>query len=318
MVCRHLIKIFVEMMLNNRIQGSVWVLMGVFLFSIVFSLPKFLPHSAPVLQIAFIRYLSGFIAISFSCVAGRVVTRESADPSFGNSIWLHLARSILGILTILCIIYATGRIPLANVQVLSLTNGIYVLFFSVIFLNERLCFKTAIAVALCLGGVVIAVNPTFDTNGKGFSLGTLVAMLSAIFWAGEVIILKLTACRESATKILMTVNGIAAGLLFIPATLSWQGIDWKQILMLSAMGPIAIVGQFCNIKGLRLADANVLVPIRYTGVISSSLIGIVFFGEWPSPSILFGGSLIVCGGIYVSFSLFPLRGEKTERPSRGY
>ncbi len=298
-----LLKIFVIDMLKNRIQGCVWVLVGVFLFSIVFSLPKFVSQTIPVLQIAFIRYFAGFITVSFPYILGKERASEHLDSRQGISIWVHLIRSILGVLTILCIIYASGRIPLANVQVLSLTNGIFVLFFSVIFLKERLQRKTVVAAILCLTGVVVAANPSFGSSGGWLSTGTLVAIMSAIFWAGEVIILKLTVCRERVTKILMIVNGIAACLLVIPAILSWQRINLHQIIILSAMGPVAIVGQFCNIQGFRLTDASVLVPIRYTGIISSTLVGIFFFGEWPSSSTLFGGSLIVLGGIYVSLSL---------------
>lgn len=292
----------------TRILGCLWVLLGVFLFSFVFSIPKLFSPAVPLIQVAFLRYLTGFLVTTPFYALEKTRTAREGAASQTIHFRLHLLRATLGILTILCIIYAAERISIVRVQVLSLTNGIFVLFFSMVFLKEQVRPKTIISAILCLSGVVVAAEPATGGGTGWISQGTLVALFAAIFWAGEVIVLKVTASRESPAQILYVVNGTATCLLCIPALLTWHPIETNHFLLLCLMGPLAIFAQFCNIKGFRLTEANILVPIRYCSVVSSSLVGYLFFGEIPGLTVLLGGSLVVSGGVFVSLSMLRSHG----------
>lgn len=279
-------------------------MLGVFLFSVVFSLPKFVAHVYPVLQIAFIRYFTGFATVSISSfVFGKSNLSPGNKQTKGSTnVLIHVIRAVLGVLTLLCIVYATGQLPLANVQMISLTNGIFVLFFSVIPLQERFNYITSIASIIGLLGVFVSLAPSLESGQHWLSSGAVVALFSSIFWGAEVVVLKFTANRDNANRILTIVNGAAVVMLLVHAIYCWKNMNIHHFFIIGAMGPLAILAQYCNIKGLRLADASFLVPIRYTSIISSTIIGVIFFGEWPGSTTIIGGSLIVFGGIMVSLS----------------
>src|SRR3546814_12815018 len=81
---------------------------------------------------------------------------------------------------------------------------------------------------------------------------------------------------------------------------AWRPIPLSDALVLLAMGPVAILGQYCNIKGFRLAATAQLVPISYSGLVFAALLGLVFFDEWPRPAAIAGAAMICAGAIYLS------------------
>jgi len=80
----------------------------------------------------------------------------------------------------------------------------------------------------------------------------------------------------------------------------WDSLSMESFLLIVAMGPIAIIGQLCNIRAFRIANATTLVPVRYTGIIFAAIFGILFFDEWPEPSAIFGAVLIVGGAMWLA------------------
>ena len=66
------------------------------------------------------------------------------------------------------------------------------------------------------------------------------------------------------------------------------------------MGPIAIIGQLCNIRAFRIADATTLVPVRYSGIIFAAIFGLLLFDERPASSAIFGAAMIVGGAMWLA------------------
>src|SRR3546814_18028773 len=96
------------------------------------------------------------------------------------------------------------------------------------------------------------------------------------------------------------VNGSACIILLVTLPWWWRPVALADALVLLAMGPVAILGQYCNIKGFRLAATAQLVPISYSGLVFAALLGLVFFDEWPRPAAIAGAAMICAGAIYLS------------------
>lgn len=62
------------------------------------------------------------------------------------------------------------------------------------------------------------------------------------------------------------------------------------------LGPVAIVGQYCNIQAFRRAAASVIGPVRYAWILYGTLFGVLFFNEPVSAMAVAGIGLILCGG----------------------
>lgn len=279
-----------------------WVTLGAFLFAFMFMLPKLTATPVPPPQVAFLRYLAGFLVILpfFLQVHGRKgALPELVAPSRRRLNLLHLLRACFGISSVAFGTYAVTHIPLANAQAIAMANGVFTVIFATLFLKERLTPADVVAGSVCLSGAVVVAGPDFDAAGW-ISLGAAAAIVQAVTWGAEVVLLRFTAVNDSVPRTLTLVNGSAALLLLIFTVVWWDGLPWSDAALLLAMGPVAIIGQYCNIRGFRLASATELVPIRYSGVVFAALMGIAFFDEWPSLAAVLGAVMICAGAGYLA------------------
>ncbi|MDF1748977.1 MAG: DMT family transporter, partial [Alphaproteobacteria bacterium] len=132
-------------------------------------------------------------------------------------------------------------------------------------------------------------------------LGTLGAFAAAIFSAFGRITYRYLATQESAFAIVLYLNGILA-LVTLPIALAFGSMgsvmDFWPVLL---MGPIAALGQLCNVRAYALQEASFLAPVQYSGLIFSGLIGYFIFAEIPTVQSFIGMGLILLGAAIVLY-----------------
>lgn len=293
-----------------------WTLLATFLFSVMFSLPKFAGGLADPLQATWLRYFGGaLIVVLISLFRLQHSRREdkrlsphqgaTARPGTNmpqsleqilKTLPFHIARAIAGIGTVACAVYAVTQIPLGTAVAIGQTNGAFLLLIAAVFLREKMSFLLVFAGMISLAGGVVAAEPDFTNTAQFLSPGAWVAFAGAAFWGCETSLLKYTAARDHPMWILLMVNSSAMLMTLIPALYFWQELPWAVLGIYALMGPIAITGQFCNIRAYTLVPASFLVSVKYLGLVFSALIGIVFFDEIPSLSLIIGAAMIIFGG----------------------
>src|SRR5690606_4975088 len=65
------------------------------------------------------------------------------------------------------------------------------------------------------------------------------------------------------------------------------------------IGLLGTLGQFGLIRAFTLAEASVVAPFGYVGIIGATCWGILFFGEHPDRWTLIGAAIIICASLYV-------------------
>jgi drug/metabolite transporter (DMT)-like permease len=103
--------------------------------------------------------------------------------------------------------------------------------------------------------------------------------------------------RDSAIAVLFFVNLLASLLLLAPALVGWRTVSMFELAGLMLLGPLAIVGQYFNIRRYRLASAPLLGPVAYSRLVFAAALGFVLFGEKPSPSTWLGSAIIIVSGL---------------------
>ncbi|MBP7064585.1 DMT family transporter [Ferrovibrio sp.] len=281
--------------LEPKLAAALWVLGASFAFALLYASGKLSGGLVPALQIVWIRYVSGFVTVGGIAAARRVRLRQLLETRRRH---LHLLRACCGIFGGACSIYGATHMPLADAAALALLQGVFVMILAVLLLGERLRLAQMLAALLCLGGAFVIVRG--DSGGGGFALAGLApyaVMLGALLTASEIILIKILSRDESMLSMLLHVNGIAALLFALPVLWLWQAAPWPVLAALCLLGPMAIVGQMCNVRAYRLADAAFLAPFGYSSVAFSALIGWVAFGDLPSLATWAGTALIVAGGL---------------------
>ena len=282
---------------GSKLQAALWVLAGALAFSVVYASGKLAGGMVPALVIVWVRYLSGFVTIS----AVSLVRHGSLRPGFASrKLWLHALRACCGIGGLGCAVYASTAMPLADAAALKLLQGVFVMVLAVLLLRERVSAWQALAAAICLGGAFVIVTGTAGIRLASLlasGAAPLVAIAAAFLVACETILIKHLARTESALSMLFLVNGFASLIMSAALPWLWVPVTPLEIGPLFLLGPLAIAGQMCNIRGFRLADAAWLAPFGYSSVVFAALLGWVFFAHLPGLATLAGTALIVAGGL---------------------
>jgi len=215
---------------------------------------------------------------------------------------MHILRAACGVSSLVFGAYAVTRIPLANVQAIAMTNGVFTVLFASIFLKEHVGWREVLSGSVALGGAVLVAGPGSAGAAGWALLGVLAAFAQAITWGAEVVFLKATATRDRASRILFIVNVAASVMVLATGVWFWESLMIEVILLVAAMGLIAILGQICNIRAFRLTSATNLVPVRYSGIVFVAIFGILFFNEWPGLMVIVGAAMIVGGAMWLALS----------------
>jgi drug/metabolite transporter (DMT)-like permease len=128
----------------------------------------------------------------------------------------------------------------------------------------------------------------------------IIAFCGAFLVGLEGILIKFLAHRDGPFVLLFWVNLLGV-LIFLPFALwDWTLSSHVQKLSFLMLGPIALVGQYFNILGYRLADISIVSPIDYSWLVFSGLAGFFVFGEtinWFEAAAII---IIVFGGYWLS------------------
>ncbi len=283
-------------------QGILLALMGTALFTVMFALPKFAGpatsgNDIPGLQIAFIRYFGGLITVLPLAIA----TRRKGTSLISPQPQWHLFRATLGIASVICGVYAATHMPLANATAIGLTNGVFAIILAFLFFGERIAGLAWVASLLCLGGALLVARPSadliaaFQSNPAAF-----IALIGAMTMAGEMAVLTHVSRREPTARVLLYVNALASCALAIPAVLLWEPLDTSTLLFICCMGPVAILGQICNIWSIRRAMISLITPFKYSSMIFATTIDVVFFEHLPDGITVTGCLLVAFGGLWLA------------------
>ena len=245
----------------------------------------------PLFQVVFFRNFFALIPLFF------VIYFLKLKISTINKYPLHLGRAIIGITAMSLFFISIRYVPLVEMQTISFSSVFFISILSVFFLGEKIGYRRIIAVIVGFIGVVVILNP----GSAIFSNYSFLPLIASFFLSIAVIFLK---------KILLTNNNILSvwiftafctviSLFFYDDTWIWpQGYD---LIFMIASGFLGFIAQICLTKSFQMADASLLAPLDFSSVIWSFLIGYIFFQEFITLNVLFGGLIIIMSVSYIFY-----------------
>jgi drug/metabolite transporter (DMT)-like permease len=288
---------------ENRMVGILWVLLATALFTIVFASGRFADGAVHGFQIVFLRYASGLATVVLLGLFGRDGPAVLISPRP----WPHLGRALLGGLGGSCFIQGSAMLPLAHATAVGLLEGVFTVLLGILLLGERVNWIRWIGVGISLVGGAIAVSAGGDLsglfNGGAENLGILFPLVGAVLIAGENIMIRiLSRGTEYRLAILFHVNLFGLMILAPLAAWVWVTPDWTVVVLFLCLGPLAIMAQYCNLRGFMVTEVSILGPIGYSWLIFAALLGWLAFAEVPKAGTWIGGVLIVLGGTLLALS----------------
>ena len=210
---------------------------------------------------------------------------------------LHMLRNLLQALDMFAYFIGVALLPLAETTSLSFTTPLFAVLFAVVVLRERIKARRIGALIVGFAGVMVVIQP-----GAGpLAHGDLMILISSLFWAAAIIVIKLLARTESSLTLTAYMSVLMVPFALVPALFVWQWPSWMDLGLCAAMGLIGTIGHLAFAQAFRLADSTAVMPLDFTRLVWASLLGYVLFAEVPSLAHWLGGALIFSSTLYIAY-----------------
>lgn len=266
-------------------------LLAVALLSLMDALMKGASLAVGAYSAAFLRSLCGLALVTPLWLArgGRWPSREVLK--------VHLLRGVCGSFMALTFFYALTKLPLAETIAISFIAPLVALYLAAIFLGETIRREAIIAAVLGLAGTVVIVGGKIgrEPMGEDALLGLAAILFSALLYAGNLVISRHQAQLAQPLEISAFHSGVAALVLGLAAPLLLRWPDQHGALLIVGSAILTVTGMVAFAWAYARAEAQVLVPMEYSGFLWASLFGWLFFAEAVTATTVIGTSLIVIG-----------------------
>ena len=279
------------MMRNHPLLPFLAVAAGIATFSLMDAAMKSAAIQAGVYSALLFRNI---IASSLMLPAWALA---GGKPPGTAALKVHLLRSAVVACMAPLFFWGLVRIPMAEAIAISFIAPLIALYFAAVLLGELIRPSAILASLLGIAGVFAIGTARFGDGEltRDSALGIAAILTSAIFYALNLVLQRRQAQLADPIEIAFFQNLIVTLLFLIAAP--WLAV-WpspaalRDIALGAALATLALL---LLSWGYARAEAQVLVPIEYTGFLWAALFGWMWFGEVLGTATVAGAALIVLG-----------------------
>ncbi|MGV8951793.1 MAG: DMT family transporter [Cypionkella sp.] len=278
---------------RSNLAASLYSLLAIFVFVLVFSAGRLATEPVSPLQVMFLRYVGGLFSI--------VVLARTRGETWRGLQSQHRSKQALRVLAGglggVALIFGNMHMPIVDANAIGLLNVVFAIALGSVILGDRLAMRQIVGGLVCIAGAaaVMAARGAFVDFNPDYLVPAAVVVLGAFLMGVEGIFIKVLTKADRPFVTIAHANVFGALLLLVPAVLTWQSLGTVNLLLL-CLGPLAILGQYLNIRAYSLATVSVLAPLSYCSLLFAAVLGWLFFDEIPTPGVVAGAALIAVGG----------------------
>lgn len=278
--------------MSQRTKGILCIIASAFCFALMNTFVR-LSGDLPSFQKSFFRNLVAFFVALFILLKEHHGFKLKKD-----CIPLHLLRSSLGTIGILCNFYAIDHLALSNASMLNKMSPFFVLIFSYFILKEKLTAAQVAIVAAAFAGALFIIKPTPANLELIPSLIGLAGGMCAGFAYTMVRAMGLRG--ERGSLIVFFFSGFSCLSVLPLMVAGYAPMTGEQLVMLLGAGLSAAGGQFGITKAYTYAPAKEVSVYDYSQIIFSALLGFFIFNQLPD-AWSFVGYVLIIGAALVMF-----------------
>ena len=208
---------------------------------------------------------------------------------------MHAVRGIIGTLGNICFFWTITHMLLADAMALQFSRPLFMIPLAMAFLGEIAGFRRTAITLVGFAGIALYARPFTE----GFDPGAFIGAAGALFGALIVICIKRLATTEPTRTIMFYYAISNAVFSLIPTVWLWVTPTGPELAMLVLIGFLGIAGQGLITHGWTLGDVTALVPLDYSRIVYSALLGYLVFGELPGLWSVAGMAIIVASSLYL-------------------
>ena len=285
---------------GNVARAAALVSAGSMTLVIMATVVKHLGSNLPAMEILFFRSAVGFLFVL------PVFWRDPFEPLRTKRLGMHFTRGTIGAIGNICFFWTITHMLLADAMALQFSRPLFMIPLAIVLLHEHVSGQRIGVAVIGFFGIMLYARPFTG----GFDGAALIGALGAIAGGLVVIGIKRLATTEPTRVIMFYYAFWSAAYAAVPTVFQWVTPDWWQLALLVLVGFLGIAGQGMITHGLTQGDATVLVPLDYSRIVYSAILGYLLFSEVPGPLSFAGMGLIVACSLYLVLT------EKKPAPSR--
>ena len=280
------------------------MLFASFAFALMGTCVKLASSQYPIAEIVMVRGLVGGALLYLAARAGGR-SLATAEPL------AHLWRGLLGVASLWLWFVAIARLPLATAVTLNYMAPIWMALFLLCagwwHSKKHVEWPLIAAIIMSFVGVTLVLRPAVETNQwLGGAVGLMSSVLSALAYMQ---VRKLGQMGEPEYRVvfyfsLMTVCSGAFGTMLEHRPAGMPMLTPHSMygaLLLLAIGVSAAMAQMAMTRAYRVGKVLVVANLQYTGIIFSSLWGMLLWGDVLSWPVYLGMAVILASGIAATF-----------------
>jgi len=276
---------------DRPLLGIGLMLASVALLPIMDGFAKAMADTFTIVQLVWARFLfqSLLIAPLALATSPRAMLRPSRLP-------LQVARG-LGILIGTSLFFGAIRsMPIADALALLFIAPLIVTALSPLVLGEAVGVRRWSAVLVGFAGALVVLRPGLTV----LQPGALLALGAGASFAGYVLLTRRLshAAPPLVTLAITSLVGLVATSAVLPAV--WVTPTLPQLAAMLAMGTIGAGGHYLMIRAYEQAPAALLAPFGYGEIVTATIVGYYWFGDFPDGPTWLGIAILVASGVYIS------------------
>ncbi len=218
--------------------------------------------------------------------------------------WLQLGRGMAVGLATATFFLSLRFMPLADATAIVFTSPVWTVILSFLFLRERPAPAVLVSIALASAGVLLILRP----NVLAFGSEALLPLAAAVAMACLFILNRKAGGLAPILVLQFLITVMALPILIMLAIIGHvsgdpaQAIGWPPLGVIAGCAVVAVTastGHLLIFRATELASAATVAPMTYVQLLVALSAGMILFGDFPSPMMLAGAGLIVCGGLWL-------------------
>lgn len=241
------------------------------------------------LQIVFMRCLFGLVFFLPFILRSATAMHTTRLPT-------HLLRALVQVVSMMLWFMAIPLIPLAEIAALSFLAPLFATIGAIFILKEKVGWRRSSAMAVGFAGVLVLLRPGFTE----INAGSFMIIGSASLWALALLIIKSLSRTDNAALMTAWSNLLLTPITLVPALFVWQWPTTEQWLLMALVGFSASCSHMAMGLAFRLADASKVLPMDFSRMLWTAIVGYIFFAQTPTIFTFIGGFMIFAAATYVT------------------
>lgn len=208
---------------------------------------------------------------------------------------LQMARSAFQLGATGLFFLSLPHVGLAEATALTDINPVLITLGAALFLGERLGPRRIAGVLAALVGALIILRPGLGV----FSPWALLPLGAAVCYTGNALLTRHLGPKEPVWTSLLhaSIFGTLVSALVLPFV--WVPISGPDLMLFALVGCLGTGAQLCIIRSFSMAEAAIVAPFAYLGIVFATFWGAVLYDQWPDRWTMIGALVIVVAGLYV-------------------